>query len=204
MVQAQTQPLTFEEFLAAYPEDGGIYELLNGEVIAVNPTGKHEEVVAFIVAEFNFEIRRLSLPYVLPRTCTLKPAAPNTGYKPDITVLNKIALLEEPRWEAASTILHGRSVPLVVEVVSTNWRDDYDHKRADYEAMGIAEYWIVEHYLGLGGRRYLGVPKQPTVTICQWIDGEYQMQQFRRGDRLSSSIFPELQLDTSQIFDAGI
>ncbi|MEM6717450.1 MAG: Uma2 family endonuclease, partial [Cyanobacteria bacterium P01_C01_bin.147] len=49
-----------------------------------------------------------------------------------------------------------------------------------------------------------GVPKQPTVTVCQWIDGEYQMQQFRRGDRLSSSIFPELQLDTSQIFDAGI
>ena len=81
--------------------------------------------------------------------------------------------------------------------------DDYDHKRADYEAMGIPEYWIVEHYLGLGGRRYVGVPKQPTVTICQWIDGEYQMQQFHRGDLLISSTLPQLQLDTSQIFDAG-
>ena len=68
MVRAQTQPLTFEEFLATYPEDGGIYELINGEVIAVKPTGKHEEVVAFIVAEFNFEIRRLGLSYVLPLT----------------------------------------------------------------------------------------------------------------------------------------
>lgn len=120
MVRAQTQPLTFEEFLATYPEDGGIYELINGEVIAVELTGKHEEAIAFLVSEFNFEIRRLGLPYVLPRTCTLKPAASNTGYKPDITVLKKAALAAEPCWEAASTILQGRSVPLVVEVVSTN------------------------------------------------------------------------------------
>ncbi|MEM6837596.1 MAG: Uma2 family endonuclease [Cyanobacteria bacterium P01_C01_bin.120] len=202
MVQAQTQPLTFEEFLAAYPEDGGIYELINGEVIAVNPTGKHEEVVAFIVAELNFEIRRLRLPFVLPRTCTLKPAAPNTGYKPDIAVLNKAALAAEPRWQPASTVLQGSSVPLVVEIVSINWRDDYDHKRSDYEAMGVSEYWIVD-YLGLDGRRYLGVPKQPTVTVGNLIDGEYQTQQFRRGDRLVSQIFPELQLEIDRVFDAG-
>ncbi|MGD1859384.1 MAG: Uma2 family endonuclease [Leptolyngbyaceae cyanobacterium] len=111
MVQAQTQPLTFEEFIAAYPEDGGIYELINGEAIAVNPAGKHEEVVAFIVAKLNSEIRRLGLPFVLPRTCTLKPAAPNIGHKPDIAVLNKAALAAEPRWQPASTILQGSSVP---------------------------------------------------------------------------------------------
>ena len=199
MVQAQTQPLTFEEFLAAYPEDGGIYELINGEVIAVNPTGKHEEVVAFLVAEFNFEIRRLGWPYVLPRTCTLKPAAPNTGYKPDITVLSKTALEEEPRWEAASTILRGSSVPLVVEVVSTNWRD---HKRADYEAMGIPEYWIVD-YRGLGGRRYIGSPKQPTITVCRLVKGVYETQLFRRGESLVSLSFPNLRLKTDQIFETA-
>lgn len=139
---------------------------------------------------------------MLPRTCTLKPAAPNTGYKPDITVLHKTALAAEPRWQTTSTILRGSSVPLVVEVVSTNWRDDYDHKRADYEAMGIAEYWIVD-YLGLGGRRHLGEPKQPTITVCEWGNGEYQMQRFRRGDRVISRTFPELQLDVSRTFDAG-
>ena len=58
-------------------------------------------------------------------------------------------------------------------------------------------------YLGLGGRRYLGVPKQPTVMICEWIDGEYQMQRFHRGDRLVSKIFPELQMHVSQILKAG-
>ena len=30
----------------------------------------------------------------------------------------------------------------VVEVVSTNWRDDYHNKFGDYEEMGIPEYWI--------------------------------------------------------------
>ena len=203
MVQAQTQPLTFEEFLASYPEDGGVYELLNGEAVVENPTGQHEEVVAFIVAELNFEICRLGLPYVLPRTCTLKPAVPNTGYKPDIAVLSQDALATELRWASASTILQGSSVPLVIEVVSTNWRDDYDHKRADYEAMGIQEYWIVD-YLGLGGRRYLGMPKQPTVMLCQWVEGEYQTQQLRQGDRLISPTFSELQLNVSQILSAGV
>ena len=29
--------------------------------------------------------------------------------------------------------------------------------------MGIAEYWILD-YQGLGGRRYIGSPKQPTAT----------------------------------------
>ncbi len=47
MVHAIPKPLTFEEFLEWYSEDGGIYELINGEMIAVNPTGKHEEVTAF-------------------------------------------------------------------------------------------------------------------------------------------------------------
>jgi Uma2 family endonuclease len=49
-------------------------------------------------------------------------------------------------------------IPLVIEVVSTNWRDDYLLKVADYEEMGVPEYWIVV-YLGLGGRRFIGKKK---------------------------------------------
>ena len=59
---------------------------------------------------------------------------------------------------------------MIIEVVSTNWRDDYLTKLRDYEEIGIKEYWIVD-YLALGGRRYIGNPKQPTISIYQLVDG---------------------------------
>jgi Uma2 family endonuclease len=45
-------------------------------------------------------------------------------------------------------------------------------KLAEYEKLAIPEYWIVD-YLGLGGRRYIGNPKQPTICVNQLVDGEY-------------------------------
>jgi Uma2 family endonuclease len=59
-----------------------------------------------------------------------------------------------------------------VEVVSTSWRDDHHRKFGEYEAIGIPEYWIVD-YLGIGGKRFTGNPKQLTFSICYLVDGEY-------------------------------
>ena len=58
-------------------------------------------------------------------------------------------------------------------------------------------------YLRLGGRRYIGNPKQATVTVCEFEEGEYQMQMFRSSDRIISSAFPELTLTAEPIFQAG-
>ncbi|VXD22514.1 conserved hypothetical protein [Planktothrix serta PCC 8927] len=87
----------------------------------------------------------------------------------------------------------------MIEVVSTNWRDDYAHKMIDYEALGIPEYWIID-YLGLGGSRYIGSPKQPTLSVYQLIEGEYQIKLFREDQRIESVVFPELTLTAQQIF----
>lgn len=38
-------------------------------------------------------------------------------------------------------------------------------------------YWIID-YLGLDGRRYIGNAKQPTITVCNLIEDEYQLQLF--------------------------
>ena len=89
-----------------------------------------------------------------------------------------------------------------MEVVSTNWQDDYLTKLRDYEALGIPEYWIID-YLGLGGRQFIGKPKQPTFSIYALIDGEYEVQRFRAGDRLISLTFPELNLTAGQVFATG-
>ncbi|MGK7898768.1 MAG: Uma2 family endonuclease, partial [Xenococcus sp. (in: cyanobacteria)] len=93
----------------------------------------------------------------------------------------------------------GSSIKLVVEVVSTNWQNDYARKFEDYAVLGITEYWIVD-YLGVGGREYLGKPKQPTITICTLDNDEYQRQLFRGNDVLVSSVFPQLQLTAAEVF----
>ncbi len=148
--------------------------------------------------ELFLEIRRLQLPYFIPKECIVK-VAEDTGYEPDVIVLETAAIANEPRWARESVITQGASIRLIVEVVSSNWRDDYHLKLADYEALGIQEYWIVD-YLGLGGRRYIGSPKQPTFTVCTLVDGEYELQQFRDSDRILSPTFPELQLTVAQVF----
>ena len=191
--------MRFDEFLAWYPEDGRRYELIEGSVVERLPTGPHEDVAGFLAAELNFEIRRQNLPYSIPRNCLIEPQAEGSGYLPDVVVLNRDHLKQEPLWPTASVIQHGATVPLVIEVVSTNWRDDYGHKLVEYEAMGIAEYWLVD-FRALGAVRHIGQPKQPIITVCQLEGEEYQMQRFVAGEKLISRTFPGFKLVTDVVF----
>lgn len=206
MTQVVPTTLTFdifEEFLEWYPDGRGRYELIDGVVVKMNPTGDHEEVAAFVNRKLNVEIDRLNLPYFIPRTYLVKPPNSISGYQPDVLVLDRGALEAEPLWKKSSTITLGSSVKIGVEVVSTNWRDDYGRKLTDYELMGIPEYWIVD-YRALGAIRYIGSPKQPTLSIYTLVEGEYQVQQFRSSDQLQSAIFSELNLTAEQVFQAGV
>lgn len=198
MIQTTTKRFTFEQFLEWKPE-GGRYELRDGVVIEMQPSGKHEAVTADLALMISGEILRLQLPYRIPKQVLVKPPSSETAYSPDVLVMNTSNLTSEPLWEKFSTLTQGASVPLIVEVVSTNWRDDYLKKLADYEEMGIQEYWIVD-YLGLGGRRFIGNPKQPTISIYYLVEGEYQLNQFRGADRIKSPTFPELKLFVEQVW----
>lgn len=200
MTQTAAPPISFDEFLAWYPSNGRRYELIRGAIVEVRPIGDHELVTSFLSEELTLEIRRLQLPYLPSRNTLVKPERAFEGELPDLIVLDKTTVHDDPYWQKSSTISMGKSVKLVIEVVSTNWQDDYAHKLVDYERLGIEEYWIVD-YLGLGGVRYIGSPKQPTITVYQLFDGEYQGEQFRRGKRLRSRVFSELNLTADQIFD---
>ena len=205
MIQTQTKTVTFDEFVAWYPENSvRRYELHQGVIVEMPlGTGPHSRVTGFTRDEISAEIRRLKLPYFIPGDCLLKPIRDEAGYQPDVIVLDEAALANEPRWDRESIITMGSSVRLAVEVVSTNWRDDYHFKFADYEEMGVPEYWIVD-YLGLGGRKFIGNLKQPTLSVCQLVDGEYQVTQFRGDDRIESLAFSELRLTAEQIFRVGL
>jgi Uma2 family endonuclease len=201
MTQALPKPITFEEFLEWKPETGR-YELHDGTIIEMQPTGEHEEIKGFLTTKLIVEFDRLNLLYFIPNQALVKPPEKETGYLPDVLILNRANLAAEPLWKKSSTVTQGTSIPLVIEVVSTNWRDDYLFKVADYEEIGVPEYWIVD-YLGLGGRRFIGNPKQPTISVYSLVEGEYQVSQFRGTDCIKSPAFPELNLTAEQVFRVG-
>lgn len=202
MVQVIAKPTSFDEFVDWYPENSEYkYELYNGAIIEIPlGSGTHSLIKGFIRGKINVEIHRLKLPYSIPGECLLKTFDDKSGYQPDAIVLDKEALSQEPRWQNESIITLGNSVKLVVEVVSQNWQNDYLRKLADYEVMGIPEYWIVD-YLGLGGRRFIGNPKSPTLSIYTMVDGEYEVKQFRGDEQIESLAFPELALTAQDIFE---
>ncbi|MEH1870078.1 Uma2 family endonuclease [Nostoc sp.] len=205
MTQAIPKLVTFEEFVDWLPENRRIrYELHKGEIVEMaQPVGEHEEVKGFLARKVTVEFDRLDLPYFMPNQVIVRPPEKDSGYIPDVLVLNRANLENEKLWKKESTVSLGASIPLAIEVVSTNWRDDYYLKYAEYEEMGIPEYWIVD-YAALGGRNFIGNPKQPTISVCNLVDGEYQISKFRDNDRLVSQTFPELNLTPNQIFQAAV
>ncbi|MEL6384552.1 MAG: Uma2 family endonuclease [Cyanobacteria bacterium J06626_18] len=203
MVQALSQPVTFEEFIEWYPENSEYhYELRRGTIIEMpKPRGKHSEIAGFLSGLLFFHIQQRRSPYFIPKECVIR-AEGESGYEPDVIVLDSAAVKSEPLWESSSVITQGQSVQLVIEVVSSNWRDDYYFKLADYEALGIPEYWILD-YAAIGGRKFIGNPKQPTLTIYRLVEGEYQPEKFRSPDKIRSPSFPELDLTAGQVFAAN-
>ena len=193
MTYTSTKVLTFDDFIAQYG-DNPRYELIDGELRDMEPTGPHEAVTGQIIGYMFGEILRSRRNWIVPKNCLIKPPAmAATALRPDAIVLDEAKLSQEPLWRKEPIVCNGSTIQLVVEVVSTNWQDDYARKVEEYALLGISEYWIVD-YLGIGGIAFIGKPKQPTFTVCQLMGDSYSHQQFRRGESILSPTFPELQL----------
>ncbi len=205
--------LTFEQFIAEYG-DNPAYELLDGELRDRSPTGPHEEVSGSIAGRIYTEILRSRLNWLIPKSCLIKPpAAEATALRPDVIVLDKAELNNEPLWQKEPIICNGKTIKLVAEVVSTavassrgtrpthcltNWQDDYARKVEEYAFLNIPEYWIID-FRGLGGLQFIGNPKQPTFTICKLVNGVYQQQKYRLGDAITSYLLPRLQFKLDDV-----
>jgi Uma2 family endonuclease len=133
----------------------------------------------------------------------VKPLRKSSGYSPDVVLINNANLQNEELWEKESTVTQSESIPLVIEVVSTNGEDDYYTNLGNYESMKIPEYWIVD-YAALGAKKFIGNPKQATIYIYHLVDEEYQVAQFINSERIISPTFPELKLTANQIFNGAL
>jgi Uma2 family endonuclease len=195
-----TQPkLTFDQFLDQYPEDGR-YELVDGEIVRILATRQHEDIADFIADAMKDEVKHRNLNYKVSDRIVLATqtrAGKEQGRNPDVSVVNRDI------WRSSRTAYSALDQPiqLAVEVVSTNWEDDYIDKLNEYQRLGNTEYWVVD-YLAIGSRTYLGNPKIPNVFVYLLDDeGVYQSTAFKGDDRILSRTFPELNLTMNQILD---
>ena len=209
MTQAKTEPklYSFDEFISWYPENSEVrYELHDGVIVEMpKPKGQHSNLTGSVIEQLLIVIRQMDKGgiWTIPRESIVKPRRERSGYEPDIIVLNQEVLELESRWSSESIIQNPNSVKLIVEVVSTNWRDDYYNKLRDYEEMGIEEYWIID-YAALGARKFIGNPKQPTFFVCKLVDHEYQMTSFTGNMPIVSPTFPEFNLSAQQVFKLAL
>lgn len=198
MTYISAPTLSFNDFIAQYG-DNSRYELIDGELRDMNPTGPHEAVAGKIAGYLFNEILRQNLSWFIPKNCLIQPpAATATALRPDVIVLDEREIEQEPLWQREPIITRGSTIKLVVEVVSTNWQDDYARKVEEYAFLGIPEYWIID-YLGLGGIAFIGKPKQPTFTVCCLQNGEYEQQQYRVDGTINSELLPDLNLKLSNL-----
>lgn len=211
MYATVTQPLTFEEFLAWDDGSGREFELLDGIPVPLSePNANHEDLIQRLCAYLENHCQENDLPYVSRQSKQVRlkiaPGEKEKSRKADIVIFAR----EE--WQRMKTNSSSAAAyippPGIIEVVSNNWKDDYLTKLAEYVGrspsrrvdLGVLEYIIVD-YAAFGGIRFIGSPKQPTITIYQLEDGEYLPPKVFRGeDRIDSRLFGNIPLTAEQIF----
>jgi Uma2 family endonuclease len=188
-------PLTLEEYLKYDDGTETHYELANGvlsEMPTENPLNK--TIAMFLVSYF----LQLGIPYYrLAIGHQIEVISEQvTAREPDLLVHSEAsatAILQDGR-----LLRLGQPTPaLVIEVVSNSEGDalsrerDYVHKRTEYAARGIPEYWIID-------------PMAAVVWVLHRVGETYQEHRFVEHERIVSTSFGALELSAVQVLRAGL
>lgn len=173
--------MSLEDFFAYTEETDTLYELENGEPIAMPPESDlNLRIASFLFAYF----LRQGVPHdrLRMKTEIVVSGSWVTVRLPDLMVLSEestAALVEASR----STITMEMPPPrLVVEVIAPGKKNidrDYRYKRSQYQARAIAEYWIVD-------------PIAQRVTVLMLVEGLYEEALFEGDAVIRSPLLTEL------------
>lgn len=193
--------ISFEEYIDLCGQTDERYELVRGELIKMTPpTVLHYRIAKFLERVFDQAIEA----YLdLEEWETFREPGQRTEIAssrlPDVAIVSRA---EANRLLYQTAVFQTPSL-LVVEIVSpSSATEDYDQKLKEYEALGVAEYWIVDHQ-GLGAAKYLGSPKAPTLSVYRLVEGQYEAKRFRGDQEIDSPTFGRTNLTAEQVFSAG-
>ena len=132
--------MTFEEFLIWDDGSERRFELIDGiPMPLLEPNADHEDVADALCDSLKAHCLQFALPYVPKR---LKQVRLNNAgelersRKPDIVVFDQ-AEWQQMKGKSSSAAAY-ICPPMVIEVVSTNWQDDYARK--------VEEYALLRHF----------------------------------------------------------
>ncbi len=181
--------LTFQEYLEYVGEPGVLDELVKGQLIPMSaPTLDQTNICEFLLYKLQRYFAEQNLSMVAKTTVGVR-TEDNTSRIPDAIVCHQ-SLWEQISHRSGAGVLDFDEKPiLVVEIVSSNRRDDYVIKRYEYEMAEIAEYWIVD-------------PKKKRVRVFTNSKEEgYSWADFTEDTSIVSSQFDQLFLSVKELLD---
>lgn len=173
---------TYEDWLQ-YPDDGRLYELIDGELYASPPPAiRHQRISRdlgialhrFLAANDRGEMLHAPTGVRLGDERVLEP--------------DLVIVLAEHAHRISDQVIDG-APDLVVEVLSPGTaRRDLSLKRSVYEDAQVPEYWIVD-------------PESQSIEVLRIVDGAYvRGGLFRRKDTLTSALLPGLEIVLGEVF----
>lgn len=189
-----TKPqMTFEEYLTYDDGTDQRYEWIDGVLVEM-PTESELNAWLSLALQLHFINAGLVKPRLTHRyNCeievpVLKPKQARNRF-PDLVIVRPEHI--ELTQKRLTIRLDMPAPVLVMEVVSpgqTNRTRDYADKRAQYQARGILEYWLLD-------------PEQQIVMVLTLVNGVYQEAVFRGGDCVISPTFPTFSLTAEQVLN---
>lgn len=133
----QSKYYTADEFFKIIQESNERFELRNGEIIAMSsPSTIHQELVMQLSWSINNYIKsNHGKCKVFPAPYDVKLDDYNVVI-PDVSIICNLSKIDSKRCNGAPD--------WIIEVVSSNYKDDYIRKLSLYEKFGVREYWIVD------------------------------------------------------------
>lgn len=188
--------MSLADFFAYDDTTDTTYELDNGVLTAMPPESDlNQRIASFLFAYF---LQSGILPQCLRmKTEVVVSGAGATVRVPDLMVLSEQLARALAGAARATVTLEMPPPELVLEVVSPGKQNidrDYRYKRSQYEARGIAEYWIVD-------------PISQQVTVLTLVNGLYEAATFAGNDAIASAFLarlaPDKTLEAMRVLQAG-
>lgn len=177
---------TFEDYLQYEDDSDQLYELFNGELIAMPPeSGLNVQIANRLLFTFASIV---GIDRVRGQGLELEVRGEPRNRYPDLTIIREEHIQQLTR---RNTLRLDMLPPLlVVEVVSPGEiqrHRDYIAKKQQYQDCGIPEYWIVD-------------PQTQNILILELQNSFYQeIGTFSQNDLLPSPNFPEFNLTVAEV-----